>query len=158
MDILIRKGEEEDLPELFSLIKELALYEQAPQEVTVSIQSMNTDGFGQEKIFDFLIAENDGEVLGAAVFYNKYSTWKGKCVFLDDIVVKEKFRNKGIGKLLMQGVIAEAQKRKAKRLEWQVLDWNESAIGFYKKFQTNFDHTWINCKLTEKQIIDFQAS
>jgi GNAT superfamily N-acetyltransferase len=152
MDLLIRKGEEEDIPALLNLIKELAKFEKAENEVSVSIESMKNDAFGTNKIFDFIVAENQNDIIGAAVFFNKYSTWKGKCVYLDDIIVNEKYRKKGIGTLLMNAVIDEAKKRKAKRLEWQVLDWNEPAINFYKKFDAILDETWINCKFTESQL------
>jgi GNAT superfamily N-acetyltransferase len=152
MDLLIRKGEEEDIPALLNLIKELAKFEKAENEVSVSIESMKNDAFGTNKIFDFIVAENQNDIIGAAVFFNKYSTWKGKCVYLDDIIVNEKYRKKGIGTLLMNAVIDEAKKRKAKRLEWQVLDWNEPAINFYKKFDAILDETWINCKFTEAQL------
>ncbi|MFN4122479.1 MAG: GNAT family N-acetyltransferase [Flavobacteriales bacterium] len=146
-ELLVRKGEEEDIAQVLELVKELALYEKASHEVTVTKESMLKDGFGPEKIYDFLVAEWTGKVIAAAIFFNKYSTWKGKCVYLDDIIVHEPYRGKGIGRIMMQEVIKEAKRRKAARLEWQVLDWNEPAIRFYEKFEAQLDGEWINCRL-----------
>jgi GNAT superfamily N-acetyltransferase len=146
-ELLIRRGEEEDVEAVLELVKELALYEKALHEVTVSKETMLKDGFGEDKIYDMFVAEISGKIVGAAIYFDKYSTWKGRCVYLDDIIVNEPFRGKGIGAELLQAVIKDAYQRKAARLEWQVLDWNEPAIKFYKRFETDFDNTWINCRL-----------
>ena len=150
MNLNIRIGGESDLPDVLKLIKELAIYEKAPNEVVVSEDEMKTWGFGPEKVFDFFVAENDGEIIGIALYYYKYSTWKGKCIFLEDIIVTEKERGKGIGKLLFDEVVRVAKEKKVRRLEWQVLEWNEPAINFYKKYGSNLDPEWINCKLTDE--------
>jgi GNAT superfamily N-acetyltransferase len=150
MNLNIRLGGESDLPGVLKLIKELAIYEKAPNEVVVSEDEMKTWGFGPEKVFDFFVAENDGEIIGIALYYYKYSTWKGKCIFLEDIIVTEKERGKGIGKLLFDKVVRVAKEKKVRRLEWQVLEWNEPAINFYKKYGSNLDPEWINCKLTDE--------
>jgi GNAT superfamily N-acetyltransferase len=153
--IIIRKGTKSDIPAVLNLIKELALYEKAPEEVTNTIADMELDGFGDQPVFRMLVAENEGNVVGMAIYFIKYSTWKGKGVYLDDIVVNESFRGKGIGKLLLDEVIRDCKSLGAKQLHWQVLDWNEPAIGFYRKYASSFDNEWINCKLTEEQINSF---
>jgi GNAT superfamily N-acetyltransferase len=155
MEILIRKGLKSDLPAALHLIKELAVYEKAPNEVTVTIPEMEKEGFGTNPIFHFFVAEADGKIVGISLFYIKYSTWKGKCVFLEDIIVTESFRKSGIGKKLFDEVVKIAKEMKVKRLEWQVLEWNEPAIKFYKKLNADFDAEWLNCKLNEEQIQEY---
>lgn len=152
MDAIIRKGVEADVPEALRLVKELAEYERALDEVEVSIEEMIRDGFGSFPIYEFFVAESDNEIIGLALFYYKYSTWKGTCIYLDDIVVTEQYRRKGIGKKLFDEVVKVARERKVRKLEWQVLEWNTPAISFYKKIGTTFDDEWINCKLTESSI------
>ena len=148
----IRKGIKSDLPQTLNLIKELARYENALEEVTVNVSVMENEGFGNHPAFNFFVAETDEKIVGMALYYTKYSTWKGKCIFLEDIIVTESFRNKGIGKLLFDAVVAVAKESKSQRLEWQVLEWNNPAIKFYQKLNANFDKEWINCKLTKEQI------
>ena len=152
MEITIREGTAKDISAIFKLIKELALYEKAPDEVITNEKQMYEDGFGKNAIYKFIVAEDDEEIIGMALYYWKYSTWKGKGIYLDDIVVTEKHRRKGIGKLLMDEIIKIAARDKANKLEWQVLDWNEPAINFYKKYNVEFDGEWINCKLTKEQL------
>ena len=151
--VLIRKGVKKDLPDVLRLIRELAEYEKALAEVEVTLGELEDDGFGQNRIFEFYVAVNGKEVTGMALYYTKYSTWQGRCIFLDDIVVSEKYRNKGIGTRLFEAIIHEAIKRKVKRLEWQVLDWNLPAIKFYKKYDSLFLKEWLTCRLTEKQLL-----
>jgi GNAT superfamily N-acetyltransferase len=158
METRIRKGKQEDIPAVLGLIRELAAFEKAPLEVTNTESDMLRDGFGTDPVFRLMVAETDGMVTGMAIYFIKYSTWKGKGVYLDDIVVSEHFRNNGIGKLLMDAVIQDAQALGAKQLHWQVLDWNTPAIRFYEKYRAAFDAEWINCKLTEEQIIHFRPS
>jgi GNAT superfamily N-acetyltransferase len=152
MNIAIRKGTKTDLTAVLNLVKELAIYEKAPNEVTVTLSDMERDGFGENPIFSFFVAETDGKIVGIALYYIKYSTWKGKCVFLEDIIVTEAYRQYGIGKKLFDEVVKVAKAMHVKRLEWQVLEWNEPAIKFYKKLNAHFDEEWINCKLTDKEI------
>ena len=152
MNIAIRKGTKTDLPAVLNLVKELAIYEKAPNEVTVTLSDMEQDGFGENPIFSFFVAEKDGNIVGIALYYIKYSTWKGKCVFLEDIIVTEEYRQYGIGKKLFDEIVKVAKEMNVKRLEWQVLEWNEPAIKFYKKLNAHFDEEWINCKLTDKEI------
>jgi GNAT superfamily N-acetyltransferase len=152
MNITIRKGVKKDLPDALNLVKELAAYEKAPLEVAVTIGEMETDGFGENPAFGFFVAETDNRIVGMALYYTKYSTWKGKCIFLEDIIITEQYRKYGIGKKLFGEVVKVAREMKARRMEWQVLEWNEPAIKFYEKLNSNFDKEWINCKLTEEQI------
>ncbi|MBK7819244.1 MAG: GNAT family N-acetyltransferase [Sphingobacteriaceae bacterium] len=148
----IRRGKKEDLQQALNLVKELAIYEKAPNEVEVTVSQMEEWGFGSDKIFDFFVAENNGKIVGIALYYYKYSTWKGKCLFLEDIIVTESERKNGFGKLLFEAVVQVAKNDKVKRMEWQVLEWNEHAIKFYKKTNTVFDEEWVNCKLTYEEI------
>ena len=150
--IQIRKGTEQDLSQTLQLIQELATYEKAPDEVAVTIEEMRNWGFGEVPVFGFFVAEENEKILGIALYYFKYSTWKGKCLFLEDIIVTESRRKEGIGKKLFEEIIKLGAKEKVRRLEWQVLDWNEPAIQFYKKFNSYFDSEWVNCKLTDEEL------
>ena len=152
MQIITRKATKSDIPEILSLIQELATYEKAPNEVTITASDLETDGFGAQPLFEAILAEMDGIVVGMAFYFISYSTWKGKCLFLEDIIVKLEYRKKGIGTILFDKVIEKAKETGAKRLQWQVLEWNKPAIEFYKKYDANFDPEWLNCKLTEEQI------
>ena len=152
MEITIRSGIKSDLPSILALIKELAVYEKAGNEVVVTLEQLEEDGFGSSKVFDFLVAENQQQIIGMALFYTKYSTWKGKCIYLEDIIVQEQHRGMGIGKKLMKELISIAAERNAGRLEWQVLDWNEPAIHFYKSINALLDNEWVNCKLNNDQL------
>jgi len=156
--ITIRKGEIDDLPAILELIKELADYEKAPNEVSVTLAEMQHHGFGSKSIFEFFVAIEDDKTIGLALYYYKYSTWKGRCLFLEDIIVTESKRGLGIGKLLFYEVGKVAQKQGVRRMEWQVLDWNEQAINFYKKMPVHLDAEWINCKLTNKELDEIFAS
>jgi GNAT superfamily N-acetyltransferase len=150
--MIIRKGTREDIPAVLALVKELAVFEKQPDEVQVTVPEMLDWGFGKKKIFEFFVLEVDGVLVGMALYYYKYSTWKGKCLFLEDIIVTEKERGNGYGKLLFAEVVKVARKKKVRRMEWQVLEWNSAAIEFYKKYNTHFDGEWINCKLTYEQL------
>lgn len=152
MNTIVRFAKEEDIPFVHALIKELATYEKAPQEVTNTVEDMLRDGFGAQPVFRCQVAETDGIVSGMAIYFVKYSTWKGKGVYLDDIVVTETMRRMGIGKLLFDAVVKDANSIGAKQLHWQVLDWNSPAIEFYKKYNADLDGEWVNCKLTEQQL------
>lgn len=149
---MIREGKWEDLPRVLELIKELAVYERAPDEVTNTVVMMEKDGFGPNPIYGFFVAEMDGLIVGLALYYYRYSTWKGKRLYLEDIIVTEAFRGKGIGKQLFETVLKKTLSDKCTGMMWQVLDWNEPAIDFYKKYQANLDAQWINCNLESTQI------
>ena len=145
--VTIRKGTPADVAPAFRLIKELAEYEKAPEQVINTVEQMLKDGFGEKPIFDLLVAETENNIAGIAIYFIKYSTWKGKCLYLDDIVVQESLRGKGIGQKLFDAVAAEAKLLNCQQMQWQVLNWNEPAINFYKKYNTVFDDDWINCKI-----------
>ncbi|MGZ3862026.1 MAG: N-acetyltransferase family protein [Bacteroidia bacterium] len=155
MDIKIRKGTREDLPQVLGLVKELAVYERAPNEVEVTVDEMQNWGFGNDKIFEFFVAEDGNKVVGISLYYYKYSTWKGKCLFLEDIIVTESYRRYGLGSKLFNEVARVAKQQKVRRMEWQVLEWNVTALDFYKKYHANLDDEWINCKLTFDQLQSF---
>ena len=152
MEVTIRRGRRDDLPSVLGLIKELAEYERAPQEVVVTLEDLERDGFGENPVFGFFVAEAGDKIVGMALYYVKYSTWKGKCIFLEDIIVNEKYRRNNIGKKLFDEVVKVSKDMHVRRMEWQVLEWNDPAIQFYKKLSANFDGEWINCKLVYDQI------
>ncbi|MBT8195731.1 MAG: GNAT family N-acetyltransferase [Bacteroidia bacterium] len=157
MDIKIRKGTKEDVPAASALVKELATYEKEPEAVITTVESMLKDGFSEKPIYYLHVAELDGEVVGIAIYFIMYSTWKGRCLYLDDIVITEKHRRKGIGNLLFDEIVRETKKLNCKQMHWQVLDWNEPAINFYKKYNANLDGEWINGKLNVEQIKNFES-
>ncbi len=152
MSIEIRKGDQHDIEQALNLVKELAVFEKAPDEVEVTVKEMTEWGFGADKQFDFFVALENNVIIGMALYYFKYSTWKGKCLFLEDIIVTESQRGKGIGKLLFDKVVQVSKEMKVRRMEWQVLDWNTPAIEFYKKYNAELDGEWINCKLTNHHL------
>lgn len=145
--IEVRPATLEDLPTVHRLIVELAVYENAPDEVTNSLENLIEDGFGPMPAYSCLVATHQNEVIGFALYYTSYSTWKGKCVYLEDFLVTEAWRRRGVGKILFEAVHQQAILMNAKRFEWQVLDWNTPAINFYKKYQVEMDRSWIDCKL-----------
>ncbi len=149
---MVRKGTKKDLPQVLTLIKELAAYEKEPDAVTLTLKELEEDGFGANPIYGLFIAETDGTIIGISLYYEKYSTWKGRSIFLEDIIVTESHRGKGIGKQLFENVIAIAKSRKAARMEWQVLDWNKPAIGFYNRYGAILDGEWLNGQLTRQQL------
>lgn len=158
MKISIREGKKDDLPALLTLIKELAVYEQAGEEVTIDLEILAQDGFDTTNpYFKFLVAEVAEKVVAIALYFHTYSTWKGRVLYLEDLVVAQDYRRQGIGKLLFDTLVEKAKSINAQRLCWQVLDWNEPAIEFYKKIDTNFDGEWLNCKLTADQIKNYHS-
>lgn len=150
--IKLRVGVETDLPQVLGLVKELAAYEKAPLEVEVTEAEMKNWGFGNDKVFDFFVAVADEKIVGLALYYYKYSTWKGKCLFLEDIIITESYRRYGLGTKLFDLVVQVAKEKKVRRMEWQVLEWNEPAINFYKKYNAVLDPEWVNGKLTFEQL------
>lgn len=153
MSVHIRKATPADVPHILRLVKELADYEKAPNEVVVTEEILLRDGFGEHPLFHCFIAEKaDGSIPGMALYYIKYSTWKGPCVFLEDIVVSQSERRSGIGKQLFEKVIEETRSRGALRMEWQVLDWNEPAMRFYEQYQPEILKEWLNFRLSGRQL------
>lgn len=144
MAIEVRRAVKEDCPRLLELVQELATYERAPQEVTVTLEHFAESGFGPQPVWWAFVAEEEGVILGFALYYIRYSTWKGQRMYLEDILVTENARGKGIGKLLMDQLIIEAREKNLAAIVWQVLEWNEPAIRFYKKYDTWFDAEWVN--------------
>ncbi len=147
MAIEIRRAVKEDCPRLMELITELAVYERAPEEVTATLEHFTGSGFGPNPVWWAFVAEEDGYVEGFALYYIRYSTWKGQRMYLEDLIVTEKMRGRGLGKLLFDRLIDEAKEKKFSGLVWQVLDWNEPAINFYKKYNARFDAGWMNCAI-----------
>lgn len=150
--VIIREGMREDLPRVLELIKELALYEKAPDEVINTVALMEEDGFGPHPIYGFFVAENQHGIVGLSLYYWRYSTWKGKRLYLEDIIVTERERGNGIGKLLFDRTMKHALDQHCTGMTWQVLDWNEPAINFYKKYGASLGQDWINCNLERGQI------
>ena len=150
--LVIREGKKEDIPQVLDLVKELAEYERAAGEVTNTIDQMTADGFGDHPVFGLIVAEENGIIVGIALHYIRYSTWKGRMLYLEDIVVKESLRGKGIGKKLFSKCIELAADGNFAGLVWQVLDWNEPAIHFYQKYNATLDPEWINGRLGADQI------
>jgi GNAT superfamily N-acetyltransferase len=147
MEIKIRKAVREDCTRMMELIQELATYEKAPDEVTVSLSHFEESGFGANPVWWAFVAEAQGVVIGMALYYIRYSTWKGQRMYLEDILVTEDMRGQKIGSQLMDALIVEAKEKGFKGMSWQVLDWNEPAINFYKKYNANFDPEWVNCSI-----------
>ena len=136
------------MPRVLELIKELALYEKASDEVLISEETLLTEGFGPNKLFDTLVAETDNEIVGMLLYYPVFSTWKGRSIYLEDFVVADSHRRKGMGQLLINALVQEARVAQAKKIRWQVLDWNSPAIEFYKKISATLENSWIDCTLT----------
>lgn len=151
MELKIRRAERADCPRLLELIKELAHYERAPDEVTVSMEEFEASGFGENPVWGAFVGEFDGVIVGMSLYYIRYSTWKGRRLYLEDLIVTEEVRGKGFGKVLLDHTIAFAKAEGYSGMMWQVLDWNEPAINFYKKYDTTLDGEWINVSIDFKK-------
>ena len=147
MDITIRRAVKEDCPRLLELIQELADFEKAPDEVTVTLAHFEESGFGEKPVWWAFVAEVDGRVEGFAMYYIRYSTWKGQRMYLEDILVTESYRGRKIGHMLMDRLIIEAKEKNLHGITWQVLEWNESAIKFYSRYNPVSDNEWVNCSI-----------
>jgi GNAT superfamily N-acetyltransferase len=144
--MIIRLAERKDVLSIFNLIVELATYERAPEQVSNTPEQLEIDLFDLH-ICEALVAELEGEVVGFALYYTNYSTWKGACLYLEDFYVKDIHRRKGIGEKLFESVVEIAKKRKVRRMDWQVLEWNEPALSFYRKQGAHLDPEWVNGRL-----------
>jgi GNAT superfamily N-acetyltransferase len=153
-EIKIRVGKKEDLTRTLELVRELAEYERAPHEVINTVELMEKDGFGPNPIFGFFVAEENDRIIGLSLYYWRYSTWKGKRLYLEDIIVTESERGRGIGKLLFDRTMRHAVDENCSGMIWQVLDWNEPAINFYKKYGSKLDGGWMNASLERDQLIE----
>jgi GNAT superfamily N-acetyltransferase len=146
-DFTIRKARASDAEALHALIVELAVFERCDDAVEVSIEQLRRDGFSEPRRFEALVAEQAGEVIGMALYYPRYSTWKGVCLYLEDLFVRQSARGLGIGKALLGAVVQAGVEQGAARVQWQVLDWNAEAIRFYKSVGAEIDGEWLDCKL-----------
>jgi GNAT superfamily N-acetyltransferase len=150
--IVIRVGTKVDLPRVLELIKELAAYERAPHEVINTVEQMEMDGFGEQPLYGMYVAESKKVIVGISIYYFRYSTWKGKRLYLEDIVVSQNERGKGIGKMLFEQTMRKSLEDKCTGMMWQVLEWNEHGIHFYEKYGARLDREWVNVSLDAGQI------
>ena len=153
MNVKLRVAKKEDCPRLLELVHELALFEKAPEQVTVTLQEFEEAGFGEKPVWKAFVAEADGFIAGFALYYIRYSTWKGCRMYLEDLLITESMRGKGIGKLLFDQLIVEAKELGLNGISWQVLDWNEPAIKFYKKYGAGIEAGWLNASLSKEQLL-----
>ena len=151
----IRKGRKEDMPAVLDLIQELATFEKEPDAVVVTVADLERDGFQENPLFYTFVAEVDDEILGMALYYYRYSTWKGKTIHLEDLIVKEKMRGSGMGFMLYAEIIAQGKKDGVRRIEWNVLDWNQSAIDFYEKTGADVKKDWLVAQMDQDGINTF---
>lgn len=154
MDINIRLALKPDCPRLMELITELAVYEKAPDEVTVTLAEFEAAGFGEKPVWKAFVAEINGLIVGFGLYYIRYSTWKGCRLYLEDLIVTEEYRGKRIGKLLFEQLITETIDMGFSGMVWQVLDWNEPAINFYNKYNAAIEAGWLNASLSKEQILN----
>jgi GNAT superfamily N-acetyltransferase len=152
----IRKGEKSDMHAILDLIKELAVFEKEPTAVEVTVKDLERDGFSKTPLFYTIVAEIDNKIIGMALYYYRYSTWKGKTIHLEDLIVKENSRGSGCGMALYSAVIAQGKRDNVKRIEWNVLDWNTPAIAFYEKTGAKILESWRVVQLNENGIENFR--
>jgi len=155
MNFSIREGKIEDMPSVLNLIKELAHFEKEADAVVISVADLEKDGFGNSPLFKTFVAEVDDEIVGMALFYSRYSTWKGPTIHLEDLIVKKNKRGLNIGSALYKKVIAYGHNLGVKRMEWVVLDWNTPAIEFYKKTGAHILDDWKTVQMDELAIKNY---
>jgi len=155
MDYTIRLGTKTDMKSVHELIVELAIYEKEPHAVELTVQDLEIDGYGKQPKFICFVAEMDNTIVGTALIYNRYSTWKGQVLHLEDLIVKKRFRGRGLGSGLLDEVVKYGNKIRVKRISWDVLDWNESAIAFYEKKGADVKRDWDVVHLDENGINNY---
>lgn len=155
MNAAIREATLEDCSRILELINELAVYERAPEEVTVTLAEFEDAGFGQKPVWKAFVAEVDAVIVGFALYYVRYSTWKGCRLYLEDFIVTDSHRGKGIGKQLFDTIVLEAHEKGFNGMTWQVLDWNEPALNFYKKYEAGIEAGWLNGSLSKQQLASY---
>ncbi|TRZ43951.1 GNAT family N-acetyltransferase [Robertkochia solimangrovi] len=155
MEYTIRNAKESDMDQVLELIKELAEFEKEPDAVEVTVEDLKKDGFGTNPLFHCFVAEIGNAIVGMALVYPRYSTWKGKTIHLEDLIVKEVMRGTGLGSALFDRVIKYGYDKKVRRIEWQVLDWNDPAIRFYEKNGAKVLRDWNTVQLDESGIRNF---
>ncbi|MNK16737.1 Phosphinothricin N-acetyltransferase [compost metagenome] len=153
--MLIRKGLKQDMPSVLGLIKELAVFEKEPDAVVITVDELVKDGFGDNPLFQTFVAEVDGEIIGIALFYYRYSTWKGKTIHLEDLIVKQDKRGTGAGSALYKEVLKFAKQDGVRRVEWVVLNWNTHAINFYERSGAAILQDWLTVQMDEEGITKF---
>jgi len=144
-NLKIRKIKASEMQKAYELVRELAIYEKAEESLTIGLEEYNQQF--EEQLFDILVAEHNSTIIGMALYYPTFSTWKGKMMYLEDFVVQEAFRKSGVGQLLFDAFLEEAKTQDCKLVKWQVLDWNEPAINFYKKNDATIEDEWLSCKI-----------
>ena len=155
MNAVIREARLADCSRILELINELAVYERAPEEVTVTLAEFEDAGFGQKPVWKAFVAELDETIVGFALYYVRYSTWKGCRLYLEDFIVTDSHRGKGIGKQLFDTIVLEAHEKGFNGMTWQVLDWNEPALNFYKKYEAGVEASWLNGSLSKQQLASY---
>lgn len=155
MEYKIRDLAKSDVNQVYELVRELAEFEKSLSEVEIDANQLMKDGFGENPYYGAIVAEVDGKIVGLSLYYFRYSTWKGKRLYLEDFVVKEKFRGFGIGKALFEATMKKSIHTQCNGMTWAVLNWNEIGIEFYKKYKANFDPDWVLTSITKKQILEF---
>lgn len=155
MGFTIRKAKKEDMAEVFQLINELAIFEKEPDAVEITVNDLENDGFGDFPQFECFVGEIDSKIEGIALFYNRYSTWKGRALHLEDLIVRENKRGTGLGTALLDEVVKYGHLLGVKRINWDVLDWNEPAISFYEKKGAKVMRDWDVVQLSEQGIKDY---
>lgn len=153
--MIIRKGEQKDMKSVLELIQELAVFEKEPDAVELTVADLERDGFGSNPLFHTFVAEIDENIVGIALYYYRYSTWKGKTIHLEDLIVKENQRGSGVGFALYCKIIEQGKMDNVRRIEWAVLDWNIPAIEFYKKSGAKILEDWRIAQMDEKGINEF---
>lgn len=153
--MIIRKATKEDMGKVLELITELAIFEKEPEAVVISVADLERDGFGEQPLFQTFVAEQDSEIIGIALYYYRYSTWKGKTIHLEDLIVKKEYRGTGAGTKLYKKIIEQGKIDQVRRIEWNVLDWNTPAIDFYEKSGAKVLEDWSVVQMNEQAINEY---